>query len=1034
MTFLFHLLLCGLSIQGTSDGTGFFPVPDSVWVAPAGAYAVFEGDTLPAVNSARGGQVGLQVDPAPPPGVAVTLWFDTLAISSSNSPALRLVPLDRVPVGLRPSYSLSPAGEGLYISGVKRLGVSLGSDGGLVQGTRISLDGTLAQGVTVRGSITDESLPLGSASSEAVSQLDRVNLQVQGGTWSTELGDIDREASGGPLSPMRWRRSMSGFAGTGSPVGAVTGGAGYGVTGARRYNTVFLTQEGVQGPYTFAPSGVTPGSERVYLDGALLQRGSGADYTVDYPGGRLTFSSSRLIRRDQRVEVSCYREGDGFRRGILTADARAEGEGFAVDTEFFREGDDTGAPLGFVMSPEAEEALRNAGENPEDAWIDGATFLGEGKGSYSLDSLGNFVYRGPGGGEWSVVFQRPPKEKGDYIYDSILGGFRWVGVGEGSHLPRKYIDIPTGREVGGVTLFGERGFFSGRLSGYVSRREGNLLNPMETTREGSFLSTGLSFSPWETGPSLVAKGRFVSDGFTFPDESDSDRELARWLLPPGFRGGDSWGEAGLESENLAVIGGRRFFPEGGSVERVEGFLALYPGSFSLRFDADAGRRNNAASLADGNRLSLGTGVEYGFSRFTPFVSGAFSREAWTDSLDGWIHDGELGSMAFLGPWNLRAYVGGILDRRGGPGMPERVARAGVTGAGRGASWSFSGSANHSASWFEGGGLSRADAIALGLFLTGGGWWANTDYSAGGYIARSVEVIYTWVGQGNGDYGYDPETGEYYPDPGGEYARSFQSGDGEERVLECRLKSSGTFRGDGAGIEGNVSLAAENPSKRLETFLLAGAFDTSGPGEWSAALSPWLHWDEGVLRRLSLRVSASDGRETLSGAGLRRSIERSARITPLLRPGNVFELELSARVSLKQQDFYGPRRITGLLVSADPRYIPTPGVQAGLLLSAENRRERFTPLDETMYTVKPHVSVNTGGWTTHGSWSVGLIPGEGALPPWFFDGSGRGVTLDGSLNAGRNLGRWFRLSLFFRGRRPAGGSWTRTGGLEGTVSF
>lgn len=1027
-------LLSGLSITVYSDGSGFFPLPDSVWAAPESAFAIAGGDTLPAFNAARGAEVGLRVHRPPPAGTPVTLFFDTLSISHSNSVELRLEPLVRIPLGVLPYRSLAPAGEGLYISGVKRLGVSLGTEGGLVQGTRITLDGMLAPGVTVRGSITDESLPLGSASSEALAELDRVNLLVQGLAWSAELGDMEREAAGDGLSPVRYRRSMSGFHGTASPPGVMTAGAGYGVTGARRYNTVFLTQEGVQGPYPFAPSGVTPGSERVYLDGILLQRGSGADYTVDYPGGRITFTTARLIRRDQRVEVSCYREGDGFRRGVLTGDVTSGGDWFSAGSRFFREGDDTGAPLGFVMSPEAEEALRDAGENPADAWIDGGTFLGEGKGAYTLDSLGRFVYRGPGGGDWAVDFQRPPAGAGDYIYDSVLGGFRWAGEGEGTHFPRKYIEIPSMMEAGGLDLRGVHGPFSGELSGYVSRREGNLFNPSATTREGTFLSSRLLVNPWGDGPVLFAKGRMVSDGFAFPDESDPDSDLSRWLLPAGYKGNDSYAEAGLESQSLNFSGGRRFMDGGGSVEKAEVGAGIAPGSFSLRVTGRAGRRRGVPDLSNGNRLAAGSSLEYSAGAVTPFLELSSVRESWADSLDGFLHEGETGARATLGLWNLRLAAGGTLDRRGGDGLPDRVARAGLSGSGRGTSWNMNGSFNHSTSWFPGGGESRADAIMLGLFRSGNGWWTHTDYSAGGYLGRSVEVIYTWVGPGNGDYGYDPETGQYYPDPGGEYARSFQPGEGVERVLECRMKTTGALRLDGAGLDGSVSLAAENPSERLKTFLLAGAFDTEGPGEWSLTVAPWLAWEDDLLRRLTLRLFASDTRETLSGSGLRRSVERSARLTPLLRPHQVMELELSGRLTLKEQDLYGPRRVTGILVSADPRYIPSPGVTAGLELSADNRRESNLSLDVTSYGIRPHLSLNTRGWTASAGYSVAMIPGEGSLPPWFFDGVNRGVTLDGSLNAGRNLGRWFRLSLFFRGRRPAGGDWTRTGGLEGTVSF
>ncbi len=1034
MTILVLGLLSGLSLTLQSDGTGFFPIPDSTWVSPGSSFAVVDGDTLPAFNSARGAVVGLQVSPSPASGVPVLLFFDTLTVGRPNSIELRLEPLARLPLDIRSSHSASPAGEGLYISGVKRLGVSLGSDGGLVQGTRLSLDGTLAPGVTVRGAITDESLPLGAASSEAVSELDRVNLFVEGSSWTTELGDMERERTGDGLTPLRYRRSLSGFAGTVSPAEALTGGIGYGITGARRYHTVFLTQEGVQGPYAFAPSGVTPGSERIHLDGVLLGRGSSADYTVDYPGGRLTFTAARLIRRDQRVEATCYREGDGFRRGVMTGAVTAGSGDFTIESGFFREGDDTGSPLGFVMSPEAEEVLRNAGENPAEAWLSGAAYLGEGEGSYSVDSLGHYVYLGPGGGEWAVTFQRPPEGPGDYVYDSVTGGYRWVDEGEGTHLPRKYIDIPAMRELGGVALHGVYGVLSAEVSGYVSKREGNLFNTEGTTRAGSFVSTELVFEPWTDGPGLFARGRMVSDGFSFPDESDSDNDLSRWLLPAGFTGNDSYTEAGLASEKANLSAGRRFLSDGGSVEIVQAGAILPRERFTLELTGKAGRRAGALELLDGNRISAGSNLSYRAGAFTPFSSLSTTRESWMDSLSGWLHDGEFGTLLEQGSWDFRVFAGGTLDRRGGTGLPDRIARAGVSGGGRGASWSMDGTYNHSTSWFPAGGLSRADAITLGLSLNGPGWWSHTDYSAGGYLGRSVEIIYTWVGEGNGDYSYDPETGEYYPDPGGEYDRSFQSGEGEEKVLECGLKSSGYFRAEGVGLDGSLILQASDPFDRLKTFTLAGALDSDSPGEWSVSLSPWLSWEEGVLRRLTLRLSASDLRETLSGSGRRRSTERSARLTPLLRLHQVVELELSGRVSRKDDDLYGMRSITGLLVSADPRYLPTPGITAGVELSVDSRRESSTLLSEASFGVRPHVSVNTGGWITSATYSVARIPGEGDLPSWFFDGVNRGVTLDGSVNAGRNLGRWIRLSLFFRGRRPAGGEWTRTGGLEGTVSF
>ncbi len=99
---------------------------------------------------------------------------------------------------------------------------------------------------------------------------------------------------------------------------------------------------------------------------------------MDYPAGSLTFSPARLIRRDQRVEVSCYREGDGFRRGWPQG---GSGPGRLADgaLQVFPGGGRHRVSPGIRMSPEAEEVLRNAGENPGDAWLDGASYVGKGR-------------------------------------------------------------------------------------------------------------------------------------------------------------------------------------------------------------------------------------------------------------------------------------------------------------------------------------------------------------------------------------------------------------------------------------------------------------------------------------------------------------------------------------------------------------------------------------------------------------------------------------------------------------------------------
>ncbi|MCK4806555.1 MAG: hypothetical protein KAT09_02865, partial [Candidatus Aegiribacteria sp.] len=235
MTIGVHPTIKHTLLEFESDGLVFFEIPDSLWIAPGSLTATADGDTLNAVPGTSGVRTGIIFDPPPPAGSTVVLEFEVLLLTIPSSTSLDVGFVEKRMFEQLRRYTADPFQEhGLYISGSKRIGFSVGDGGGLDQGTRISVEGTAAPGITVSGSITDRNLTAGPTSSELVSQLDRIFFIVDGGSWQARLGDMDWISGNGETGPLSWRREVSGVDAQGDITQSITIGAGYGTSGDSR--------------------------------------------------------------------------------------------------------------------------------------------------------------------------------------------------------------------------------------------------------------------------------------------------------------------------------------------------------------------------------------------------------------------------------------------------------------------------------------------------------------------------------------------------------------------------------------------------------------------------------------------------------------------------------------------------------------------------------------------------------------------------------------------------------------------------------
>ena len=487
-------------------------------------------------------------------------------------------------------------------------GVVAGSnrDVSVTSALRLSLQGEVSPGVTLRAALTDEDTPiLPEGTTRQLSDLDRVYVEVEGPGVRVRLGDVDLALAGTAFAPLA-RQVQGAVVETRLPsVGIVTGGravASASATRGRFRSQDVLALEGVQGPYRLEGAAgeafvvVVPGSERVYLDGQRLARGAGGDYTIDYGTGEVTFTPARLITAERRITVDFEYTSGGFTRTLLATgldldlgaqpDRPLRGR---LGLRVFREADALGSAADIGLGADDIDRIRQAGD--ADVLVSGAQPVDFDPASPFVlytqrdtteagATVPVFVPAGPGDADvFRVRFTRVAPGRGSYrragaARNGIL--YEYVGPGQGDAIPFRVLPRPASRTLVDVT--GSVDVVPGLAAfAEVARSvdDANALSPIGDGDDGA--------GAYETGLRLaeidIAGGR-LSGEVVRRDRADAFRPLdrvrdvefnRRWNLA---RAGTPFGSV-VDSLGEAVTEGRLgWLREGASVQAQAGRLSL----------------------------------------------------------------------------------------------------------------------------------------------------------------------------------------------------------------------------------------------------------------------------------------------------------------------------------------------------------------------------------------------------------------------------------------------------------------------------
>ncbi len=285
--------------------------------------------------------------------------------------------------------------EGLNKSGSISRGISFGNNQDMVVNSNLNLQlsGHLNNNIDILLAATDSNIPIQpEGNTQQIQEFDKVFIQLSSADTKLIAGDFQllrptsyfmnfhKKAQGlsfstaikinppAPPSTTSGQAFKKGESKKNIASGVYKTSLSAAVSRGKFARNQVQGMESNQGPYRLHGAENEPfiiilsGTEKVYIDGKLMDRGQENDYVIDYNTSEITFTAKQMITKDKRIVVEFQYSDKNYARSLLHFGNDFEKDKLKLHLNVYSEQDSKNQPLQQDLTSKQKKLLSEIGD------------------------------------------------------------------------------------------------------------------------------------------------------------------------------------------------------------------------------------------------------------------------------------------------------------------------------------------------------------------------------------------------------------------------------------------------------------------------------------------------------------------------------------------------------------------------------------------------------------------------------------------------------------------------------------------------